>query len=256
MPMDLELRGRTVLITGASKGIGRACAEGFAAEGTALDLVARSAADLEQAADELRETHSVKVRTHALDLSRSADQRELADRLDAVDIVVNNAGAVPAGDVSRLDEETWRRAWDLKIFGYINLTRLLLPRLEHQSSGVIVNVIGTSALRPTPDFIAVSSGNAALDVFTRALGSNSLKRGVRVLGVHPGLILTDRLISQARLYAEAKLGDAERWREMIPAETPPGTPDQVADVVVFLASARASHLSGIVVPVDGGSTAA
>lgn len=255
MPMDLELRGRRVLITGASKGIGRACAETFAAEGAALDLVARSAAELEAAAEELRAAHSVKVGTHALDLSRPSDQRALADRLDAVDIVVNNAGAVPAGDVCRIDDETWRRAWDLKVFGYINLTRLLLPRLEAQRSGVIVNVIGTSALRPTPDFIAVSSGNAALDAFTRALGANSLRHGVRVLGVHPGLILTDRLISQARLYADAKLGDAERWREMIPAETPPGTPEQVADVVVFLASARAGHLSGIVVPVDGGATA-
>jgi NAD(P)-dependent dehydrogenase (short-subunit alcohol dehydrogenase family) len=253
--MDLQLRDRTVLITGGSKGIGRACAESFAAEGCSLDLVARSAEELEQVAEQIRAAHPVKVRTHALDLGLSADQQALAERLETVDIVVNNAGAVPAGDLAAVDEEKWRRAWDLKIFGYINLCRLLLPRLEQQGSGVIVNVIGTSALRPTPDFIAVSAGNAALDAFTRALGSNALKRGVRVLGVHPGLILTDRLISQARLYAQAKLGDAERWQEMIPTDTPPGAPQQVADVVVFLASARASHLSGVVLPVDGGATA-
>jgi NAD(P)-dependent dehydrogenase (short-subunit alcohol dehydrogenase family) len=253
--MDLQLANRTVLITGGSKGIGRACAESFAAEGCELDLVARDADALEQAAGELRAAYAVKVRTHALDLGCSADQHALAEQLEVVDIVVNNAGAVPAGDLARLDEETWRRAWDLKVFGYINLCRLLLPRMEEQASGVIVNVIGTSALRPTPDFIAVSAGNAALDAFTRALGSTSLQHGVRVLGVHPGLILTDRLISQARLYAQAKLGDPERWMEMVPVDTPPGAPQQVADVVVFLASVRASHVSGVILPVDGGATA-
>ena len=253
--MDLGLAGRSVLITGGSKGIGRACADAFAAEGCNLTLVARSAADLDAAATEVRAAHGVEVTTRALDLADPTQQQALVDGLDPVDVVVNNAGAIPAGDLSRVDDDTWRRAWDLKVFGYVNLCRLLLPRLEEQGRGVVVNVIGGAGARPQPDYIAGGAGNAALMALTRALGSRSLRRGVRVVGVNPGLILTDRLTTLSRQRAEARFGDPERWPELVPDDPAPGRPEQVADVVVFLASDRASHVSGTVVPVDGGATA-
>ena len=127
--------------------------------------------------------------------------------------------------------------------------------LEERGSGVIVNVIGGAGARPQPDYIAGGAGNAALMALTRALGSRSLRRGIRVVGVNPGLILTDRLVTLSRQRAEARFGDAERGQEMVPDDPAPGRPEHVADVVAFLASDRAAHVSGVVVPVDGGATA-
>jgi NAD(P)-dependent dehydrogenase (short-subunit alcohol dehydrogenase family) len=252
--MELGLNGRRALVTGASKGIGRACANVFAAEGCALDLVSRSAADLDAVAAELRAEHGADVTTHALDLSRAENQVALADALGAVDIVVNNAGAVPGGDIAQINDDTWRTAWELKVFGYINMCRLLLPRLEAQRRGVIVNVIGGAGLRPQPTYIAGGAGNAALMALTQALGSRSLRHNVRVVAVNPGLIVTDRMTTLLRTQAQARFGDPERWTELVPDDPPPGQPEQVADVVAFLASDRASHVSGTTLPVDGGSS--
>jgi NAD(P)-dependent dehydrogenase (short-subunit alcohol dehydrogenase family) len=252
--MELGLSGRRVLITGASKGIGRACAQVFAAEGCALDLVSRTAADLDALADDLREKPGVTVTTHALDLSRPENQVALTGALTEVDIVVNNAGAIPGGDLTLVDDDTWRAAWDLKVFGYINLCRLLLPRMEEQRRGVIVNVIGGAGLRPQPAYIAGGAGNAALMALTQALGSRSLRHNVRVVAVNPGLIVTDRLTTLLRTQAEARFGDPDRWPDLVPDDPPPGQPEQVADVVAFLASDRASHVSGTTLPVDGGSS--
>jgi NAD(P)-dependent dehydrogenase (short-subunit alcohol dehydrogenase family) len=252
--MELGLNGRRALVTGASKGIGRACANVFAAEGCALDLVSRSAADLDAVAADLRAEHGADVTTHALDLSRAENQVALADALGAVDIVVNNAGAVPGGDIAQINDDTWRTAWELKVFGYINMCRLLLPRLEAQRRGVIVNVIGGAGLRPQPTYIAGGAGNAALMALTQALGSRSLRHNVRVVAVNPGLIVTDRMTTLLRTQAQARFGDPERWTELVPDDPPPGQPEQVADVVAFLASDRASHVSGTTLPVDGGSS--
>lgn len=252
--MDLELAGRRVLITGASMGIGLACAEVFAREGCDIALVARDQARLDAAAKGLRAFADVNVRTHAADLSKTAEQSRLVDDMGDIDILVNNAGSIPAGEIAKVDDDSWRDAWDLKVFGYINLCRLVLPQMEARGSGVIVNVIGGAAVRPRPNYIAGAAGNSALMAFTQALGSRSLRNGVRVVGVNPGQIRTDRLIALLRTHAERKLGDPERWEEMQSIESPPGQPEQVADVVVFLASARAGHVSGVVIAVDGGQT--
>jgi len=252
--MDLGLRDRRVLITGASKGIGLSCAEVFAAEGCSLDLVSRTAATLERAASELRDQLGADVRVHPTDLSLPDAQVALAESLDAVDIVVNNAGAIPGGDLGAVDDERLRDAWDLKVFGYINLCRLLLPRLVAQRRGVIVNVIGGAGLRPQAGYIAGGMGNAALMAMTQALGARSLRDNVRVVAVNPGLIVTDRLTDLLRTQAESRFGDPERWTELVPTDPPPGQPEQVADVVAFLASDRASHISGTTIPVDGGAT--
>ena len=252
--MDLDLRDRRVLITGASKGIGLACAHVFAAEGCSLDLVSRTASALERAASDVRDRFGVDARVHATDLSLPDAQVALVESLDEVDIVVNTAGAIPGGDLTSVDDERLRAAWDLKVFGYINLCRLLLPRLAAQRRGVIVNVIGGAGLRPQASYIAGGMGNAALMAMTQALGARSLRDDVRVVAVNPGLIVTDRLTDLLRTQAESRFGDAERWPELVPTDPPPGTPEQVADVVAFLASDRASHISGTTIPVDGGAT--
>lgn len=254
--MDLELRGKRALVTGASKGIGFAVATTLAAEGVNLVMAARTETQLTTGAAQIRADHGVAVEIVPCDLSLSADQQRLADVAtdSPLDIVINNAGAIPAGSVDRVDEATWRQAWDLKVFGYINLTRLLLPHLEAAGTGVILNVIGAAADRPNPGYIAGAAGNSALVGFSKALGSTSLRNGVRVLCVNPGLTVTDRMTDILRVQAESKWNDPDRWRELMPDDPVPASVEQVADVVVFLVSDRAGHITGTSITIDGGTS--
>jgi len=140
--VDLQLAGKTALVTGASKGIGRACAMTLAAEGCDVVLVARTARDLDVVAREIRDRTAVAVRTVAADLSSAEAIERLANAIGELDVLVNNAGAIPPGDLTSLDEATWRRAWDLKVFGYIAMCRAFYAKLKARG-GVIVNVIGS-----------------------------------------------------------------------------------------------------------------
>ncbi len=161
-----------------------------------------------------------------------------------VDILVNNAGAVPSGTIASIDTETWKRSWDLKVFGYIGLMRGLLSSMKLRGHGVIVNVIGTGGERPTADYIVGGGANAALIAMTRALGAASVDHGVRVLGVNPGIVKTDRTAEVLRLHPEIC--------ERLPFGRP-ARPEEVADVVCFLASVRAAYISGTIVTIDGGT---
>ena len=258
--MDLELRGKQVLITGGSKGIGLACAQGFAAEGARVHIASRSEADLKAAADAMTRQYNAQVSIHPFDLGKTQNAVALGRVCGEVDILVNNAGAIPSGSLTEVDDEKWRHAWDLKVFGFINLTREIYKRMCTRGSGVIVNVIGAAGERHRPDYIAGTSGNAALMAFTRALGAESVDHGIRVVGVNPGRIETERQIGHMKERAERTLGDASRWKEIQAkvAETLPfkraGRPSEVADLVVYLASARASYISGTIVTIDCGQS--
>ena len=251
--MDLGLTGKRALVTGASKGIGRAIAEVLAAEGVSLHLASRTEADLARARDEINERHGVQVTIHPMNIADSANVRKLVADTDGIDILVNNAGAIPGGDIVKVDEKTWREAWDLKVFGYINLCREVYPAMCKRKSGVIFNVIGMAGLNPRASYIAGSVGNAGLNAFTIALGGESLDHGVRVLGIHPGPIETERLTTLYKAMAEREFGDASRYREMykgLPAGRP-GTVEECATVTAFLVSDQASWVNGVVVPVNG-----
>lgn len=252
--MDLELAGKSVVITGGSRGIGYACADLFAQEGCDVAIVASKPASISSALLQLRSRHGERVRGICLDLAKSDDSMELARLMESVDIVVNNAGAIPGGGLASVDDETWRAAWDLKIYGYINAARQALPAMTDRRHGVIVNVIGIAGSNPRYDYVCGSMANAALIAFTKAAGGYSSKHGVRVVGVNPGPTETERLIQLYQRRAEERFGDASRWREML-ADLPfgrPAKPEEIADLVVFLASARAAYLSGVVIDADGG----
>lgn len=248
--MDLHLRGRRALVTGGSKGIGLAAASILAEEGCDLVLVARDAAALEAAA-QAQASHGVDVRTIPADLSRAEDLAKVVAEAGPVDILVNNAGAIPPGDLLSVDAGTWRSAWDLKVFGYIDLTRALYPRLKERG-GVVVNVIGSAGERPEPNYIAGSTGNAALMAFTRALGARSPRDGVRVVGINPGPVATDRIEMLLRAKAERTTGDAERWQEAFRdnAFGRAAHPEEIAAAVAFLASPRSGYTSGVVLTID------
>ena len=253
--MDLGLGGCSVLITGASKGIGRATALAFAREGAAtIHVTARSLSELETLRHEIEAQHPARVHPHALDLTDGPAREGLIARTREVDILVNNAGAIPSGSIYAVDEKAWREGWELKVFGYIAMTRAFYAHMRERGRGVILNDIGNSGENPDFNYVAGSAGNASLMAFTRAMGGTSLDYGVRVLAVNPGPVATERMTKMLRQRAETNLGDAGRWQEYL--EGFPGgraaTAEEVADLMVFLASPRAGYVSGCIVTIDGG----
>lgn len=255
--MELHLKGKIVMVTGSSKGIGFAVAEGFAREGCDLHLVSRSRVDLDRAAETLKDNYGVAVTVHSLDLSNSEAIPILVDATGTIDILINNAGAIPAGNLDGVDEATWRRAWDLKVYGYINMTRAYYSLMRERGSGVIINITGLAGMKMDANYIAGSTGNASLMAFTRAAGAYSLDHGVRILSVSPGAVATERIVKLMRTKAEAEFGDAERYGDYF-MNLPMGRAahaHEVADLTVFLASDRASYVNGVVVTIDGGHNA-
>jgi NAD(P)-dependent dehydrogenase (short-subunit alcohol dehydrogenase family) len=251
--MDLKLAGRSVLITGASKGIGLATAQVFAAEGCHLHLAARSEAPMRTAAAELAARHGVRVDVHPLDLSSTSAMEQLAAACGTIDILINNAGDIPAGRLAEVDDAALRAGFDLKVFGYITLCRALYARMRGRD-GVIVNIIGNSGETWDASYFAGSTGNAALMAFTRAIGGASLNDGVRVVGINPGPVATDRMVKLMKRKAVDILGDAGRWEELF-AKYPggrPATSEEVGDLCAFLASPRAGYITGTIVTIDGG----
>jgi NAD(P)-dependent dehydrogenase (short-subunit alcohol dehydrogenase family) len=252
--MDLKLSGRTALITGSSKGIGLSVAQWFAGEGVNVCMVARSGEQLEKEGNAIAKKTGVTVRTMAADLSDPAARERVYNTFPDVDILVNNAGAIPGGTIHDVDETAWRAGWDLKVYGYVGLTRHYLAMMEKRKRGVIVNVIGLGGERLDATYIAGAMGNAGLMAFTRAIGGKSTESNVRVLGVNPGPVLTDRVEVLGRKRAKSQHGDESRWRESF-AKMPYGRPascDEIAATVVFLASDLSSYTSGTIVTIDGG----
>jgi NAD(P)-dependent dehydrogenase (short-subunit alcohol dehydrogenase family) len=193
----------------------------------------------------------------AADLTRSENIGLLAGKFPDIDILVNNAGAIPGGNLQDVDEATWRAAWDLKVFGYINMCRAFYPLLKRHGGGVIVNVVGTAAQSRDPGYICGVAGNAALSAFSQSLGSESHKDGIRVVAIAPGPISTDRLVTLLKKRAADKLGDAGKWQEFF-AGFPfgrAGEPNEVAAAIVFNASRYSAYTSGSIVTVDGGRSA-
>jgi hypothetical protein len=252
--MDLKLSGRSALITGASKGIGRASAETLAGEGCNVILVSRTQSDLDAAKVGIARKANVRVDVVAADLSDSRNVDRLAGDFPDVDILVNNAGAIPGGKLTDVDETRWRAAWDLKVFGYINMCRRYYPLMQERKGGTIINIVGNAAQTHDPDYICGVAGNSALTAFSQSLGSVSPRDGIRVIAISPGPVSTDRLVGLMRKKAQDRTGDAENWRELF-KPLPFGrasTPEEIAAAVAFHASELSGYTSGSVVVIDAG----
>jgi len=243
--MDLNLKGKRVLVTGGSKGIGRACAEALAAEGAEVRIASRNP------------PAEAKFVSKAVDLSVRGAAEALAEWAGELDVLVNNAGAIPGGDLLKVDEETWRRSWDLKVFGYINLTRAVYAAMKKRGRGVIVNILGNAGEKLNAAYIAGSTANAGLMAFTRTLGGVSHADGIRVVGINPGPVATDRLLSLYKQMAQSKLGDAARYQELFKEMSfgRPAKPEEIAWAVAFVASERSAYTSGCILTIDAGLAA-
>ncbi len=255
--MDLNLGGKTALITGASMGIGEHVAETLSAEGVHLHLTARSMDKLEALKARIAEKSDVSVDLHPIDLTAERAPEYLAEVINEVDILINNAGAIPSGDLWDVDEAAWRKGFDLKVFGYINMCRLFYAKMKAAGGGVIINIIGNGGEVLDRDYIAGASGNISLMGFTRALGGYALDDKMRVVGINPGPVNTDRIYNMLKKWAEKDLGDSGRYKELA-AGYPLGRPahcSEISDLVAFLASDRAGYTTGTIYTVDGGISA-
>lgn len=251
--MDLGLTGKKVLITGASQGIGEGLAASFCEEGCAVHMVARSGDRLEAIRDRLV-AKGAQVTYQALDLTEKGAMEAVLEAAGEVDILVNNAGVIPSGNLWDIDEQKWREGWELKVFGYINFTRAIYPLMKQRGGGVIINNIGNGGEVFDPNYVAGTTGNAALMAFTRAMGGSSLDDNIRIVGVNPGPVDTDRIYNMLRKRAQEWLGDESRYEELLdryPLKRPAHV-HEITDLIVFLASYRSGYSSGAIYTVDGG----
>ncbi|GAA6202729.1 SDR family oxidoreductase [Aquicoccus sp. SU-CL01552] len=255
--MDLELRGKRVLITGASQGIGEGIAEVFAEEGAILHLTARSADKLEAIAARLRAAYGTEVSVYPMDLTGGEAPIALAEQVGDVDVLINNAGVIPGGNLWSTDDAAWRENWDLKVFGYINMCRVYYEKMKAAGGGVIINDIGNAGENFDPDYIAGTTGNASLMAFTKALGGRALDDNIRVVGVNPGPVDTSRIYKLLKRRAVDWYGDESRWEELLNTypRKRPAKVREIADLMAFLASDRSGYTTGAIFTVDGGITA-
>ena len=252
--MDLEISGKKALITGASKGIGRATAEALASEGCELILVSRTEKDLVGLKSSINQKTPTKVSIEPLDLCISGTADQLANAYPDIDILVNNAGAIPGGSLEVIDEEKWRAAWDLKVFGYINMCRSFYKKMKLHNSGTIINIIGNAGDTRDPSYICGVAANASLTAFSQSLGSTSAKDGIRVLAINPGPIATDRMKMLMRHKLD-QAGEGNRADEELFSHLPfgrAGKPQEIAAAVCFLASEKSGYSSGSAMTIDAG----
>lgn len=256
--MDLELKGRNVLVTGGSRGTGRAIAEAFSKEGANVAISARSEPDLEKAAGEIQELTGNQVVPLAGDWRQWDDVKRVVDttieRLGHIDVFVPNAGDAAPGEFESMGDEQWLHSLNLKFLGHVRGCRAVLPHMAERGSGVVTMVVGNDGLKAPFSEVVPGACNAADINVASSLAEQYGPKGIRVNTVNPGPIATTRWDWCEQTVSEKRNLSMDQVRKLTLASLPRGyicTPEEVADVVLYLSSARASYVSGAHVPVDG-----
>jgi len=254
--MDLGLKDKKVLITGGSKGIGLACAKAFAAEGAKVALVSRSQENLDQAKKSIGNAYII-----AADLVDAAAAASMVERVEKefgpIDILVNSAGAAKRTDADDLTPAAWRAGMDAKYFSYINVIDPLIKKMGKRGRGVVVNVIGAGGKVASPTHLAGGAANAALMLATAGLAYAYASKGVRVVGLNPGVTKTERVAQGLKAEAKrANVSEEQAYKQMV-ARLPmgkPAEPEEIANIVVFAASERGRYLNGANISTDGAAS--
>jgi NAD(P)-dependent dehydrogenase (short-subunit alcohol dehydrogenase family) len=260
MGMAGEFQGKIVVVSGASRGIGRAIATDFAREGALCVLAASSAANLAAAAKTIVAAGAAEPMTVAADLRTLAGCEQVFAQVDKrfnrCDVLVNCAGATRAGDFLGLADDLWLDGFALKFFGAVRLSRLFWPRLK-AARGHVVNIIGGAARTVEPEFLIGGSVNAATANFTKGLSRLGIRDGVNVNAIHPGATATERTENLLRQRAESSGRPIEELRAEAIAKSGVNRmaqPEDIAALTLFLCSERARHIQGTATAVDGGAT--
>jgi len=259
--VNLELSGKTALVTGGSQGIGRAIAFGLGGEGAKVAICARDKARLEETATKIQTKTSAEVLVVPGDLSRLDEVNRVAtavrDRFGRLDILVNNAGAIRGGDFLKIPDEQWAGDWSLKILGYVRMARAVFPIMQAQGGGRIVNVVGAAARNPTPGYLPGGIANSGLINFSKGLADLGAPSNILVTAVSPAATATARWEGLIAQQAAAAGKTIEAQRAEAASHYPLkriATPEDIADLVCFLVSARAAFITGVCITVDGGAT--
>jgi NAD(P)-dependent dehydrogenase (short-subunit alcohol dehydrogenase family) len=254
--MDLGLKDKKVLITGGSKGIGLACARAFIAEGARVALVSRSEENLKKAKASLRDAYVI-----AADLTNAEAAATMVDKVEkefgALDVLVNSAGAAKRTDADDLTPAAWRAGMDAKYFSYINVIDPVIKRMGKRGSGAVINIIGSGGKVASPTHLAGGAANAALLLATSGLAYAYASKGVRVVGVSPGVTRTERVAEGLKAEAKRANVSVEQAEKQMVARLPmgrPAEPEEIADIVVFAASERGRYLTGANISTDGAAS--
>jgi len=257
--MDLGLKGQVALVTGGSKGIGKAVARGLAQEGARVAICARGKESLEAAAAELAAATGAEVFAVAGDLTRADDPKRIVDataaRFGRIDILINNAGAAPGGEILDLTEEDWQKAIQLKFMGYVRCIKAVIPHMQRQGGGRILNIVGNDGVKPIGIELSPSAANAADLAMTVALAEQYGRQNILINAINPGPVATERWGELIGGIARMRKISVEEAQKRADRSIPLGricTPEEVANVAVFVASSRASFMNGAIITLDGG----
>ena len=257
--MDLELTGKTAIVGGASKGLGRACAQVLAEEGARVAICSRSQADLENAAQEIRSSTGAEVLAFPGDLDREETIRELVAaavaRFGRLDVLVNNSGGPPLADAVDATEEQWATAVQRSLLFFARMSREAIPHLKRNGSGRIINILASTVYQPIPKLALSGATRMGVVAFAKSLADEVGRHGILVNNVCPGSILSERMLTNVKARAKEKgwaLEDALKERAAETALNRIGEPKELAHLVAFLASPKSSYITGTTMRVDGG----
>lgn len=257
--MDLQLRGKTALVTGASMGIGKGIARGLALEGVDVAICARHKDVLEAAAEEIRRESGRKVLAIPADLTKVEDAKSFVEsaarQLGRLDILVNNAGSAPGGVMESLDEDAWQQGLQLKFMGYVRCLRAALPIMKAQGGGRVLNLIGNDGVKDSYWEIVPGACNAAGQNLTKALAGGYGKFNISFVAVNPGPVRTERWSGLVKAMSRDMKIPYEQADQLAPRSIPLGRiaeVEEVANLVAYLASPLAHFVNGTMIEIDGG----
>ena len=253
--MDLGLTGKVALVTAASKGMGKASAMGLAAEGAKVVMCARTESDLKNAAEEIRAKTKAEVLAMPADVTKKDDVAALVDgamtTFGHIDILVANAGGPPRGYFEDMTDEQWQGAFDVSLLSVVRLVRAVLPSMKARRWGRILTIQSVSVKQPIPELLLSNAVRPGVAGMMKTLAGQLGKDGITVNTVCPGKIMTDRFLGGQKISGLSREEYLARAVEDVPVRRV-GTPEEFANVIVFLASERASYVTGVSVQVDGG----